>query len=219
MVKKNNIDQTFDMIERKLKEDKCRFVGRMDDDLYKGVSCYVVCDEYSVFFAVYAINEFDYIMEAHLPCKKLDDVVRRDVAVYASKNVFKNSARGTLDIEENEFVFRTAMPIGNEVMPEDLFERCMHIILLEILAQGDNLLELSHGLCPNEEDNRELLHRMLKELKQQADEFIEESKGFMTIPDGIVTDEESDDDDSFDEYEKNLNKSEIHIPDGELPFE
>lgn len=218
MVKKNNIDQTFDMIERKLKEDKCRFVGRMDDDVYKGVSCYLVSDDYSIFFVVYAVSDFDYVMEAHLPCKRLDDITRRDAAVYASKHVFKNSIRGKLDINDNEFVFKTEIPIGNDVVTADVFERCMHILLLELLAQADNLLEISHGLCPKEEDNKELLHRMLKELKQQADEFIEESKGFMTIPDGIVLDEEADDD-SFDEYEKNLNKSEIYIPDGELPFE
>lgn len=217
--KNNIINKSLDMVEKHLKENGCRFVGRINDEMYNGVSCYVVSDDHSIFFVIYVLGDFDYVMEAHLPCKQLDDVTRRDIAVYASKYVFKNAIRGKLDIRDNEFVFRTEIPIGNETMSEEIFERCMHILLLEIMAQGDNLLELSHGLCPKEEDNRELLHRMLKELKEQADEFAEKHEGFMTIPDGIIEDEDEDIADSLDDFAKKVNRHEDSIPNGELPLE
>lgn len=201
-----NIKKTLNMVENNLNSKHCRFVARGIDKDIEYVSCYIVSDEVNTFFVIYTANGMDYILEMHVPCKKLTDATLKEAALYASKHVFKDSIRGHLSFEKNDFVFKTEIPIGEYAVSEDLFNRCFDVLLLELFMHIDNLRALSHGESVKDEmDPNQVLGMLLQELKKGTEKFDEEcSDRFMTIPDGVIEDDSDENMETFDDFQKKI---------------
>lgn len=150
-------NETLDKIEKYLyRYEGSRHVARLSgpfdkdkDGLGRGWSCYISGKFISFFATVYAANEYEFILEIHVPCISFSDDSRRVAALYIQDSYkIKESFKGAIHINDSEYVFKTEIAIGNETISMEYFDYCFKALLVEVQACYKRLLEIACD-CPD----------------------------------------------------------------------